>query len=439
MTDLLGAPASHMIESVRPQTAAYSGACLVFACLGIGLTCTANAQDGPVSDPIAPATTTQVPANSQPTMEIYGWAEADAIVDFKQNNPDWYDTNRPSKLPSFTQEFGQDGRFYLSPRHSRFGVKSTLPTSAGDVQATFEIDMVGNGPTVGQTMVRLRHAWGQWKQIGAGQTYSEFMDPDVYPDRLDFWGPNGMLTSRNPQVFWEPYKEGNSNLRFGVENPGVSSDGGIFSNRIELQHVNARFPMPDFTGHYRRAGSWGYVQVGGVLLYVAYDDLLPKDPTSLSGHVWGGGASLSSNVKAGSHDLLRLQVVDGRGIENYMNDAPVDVGVEMNPSNAVSPIVGAALPVFSLVAYLEHKWTNTWSTAAGYSLVDVRNADGDVPSDFRVGQYATANLVCRPVQNLMIGGEFQWAQRQNFSDGWTVKDYRVDFMARYGFSYKLGR
>ena len=371
-------------------------------------------------------------------MEIYGFAEADAIADFNQNSPDWYDVNRPSKLPAFANAFGQDGHFYLSPRASRFGVKTILPTSVGEVQGTFEFDMVGNGRDAGLTTIRLRHAWGQWKQIGGGQTYSQFMDADVYPNRLDFWGPSGMLTSRNPQVFWEPYQEGNSHLRIAIENPGASADGGVFADRIELQNVKARFRMPDITGHYRRAASWGYAQVGGVISYIAWDDLIPNDQFNVSGHVWGWGVSLSSNVKPTANDVLRLQVVYGEGIENYFNDAPIDVGVKLNPGNGVTPIGGEALPVLGIVVYLDHNWTTTWSTTAGYSRVDVKNSNGEAPNAFRLGQYATANVLCTPVQNVLMGGEFQWARRNNFSDGFSVNDFRLEFSFKYSFSYKLG-
>src|SRR6187401_2869107 len=55
----------------------------------------------------------QPPADDKPTLEIYGFGQADAIVDFKQNNPDWYDVNRPSRLPAVYHEFGNDGHFYL--------------------------------------------------------------------------------------------------------------------------------------------------------------------------------------------------------------------------------------------------------------------------------------------------------------------------------------
>jgi hypothetical protein len=376
-------------------------------------------------------------AQDKPTLEIYGFGQADMITDFKQNNPDWYDVNRPSKLPAFTDEFGEDGHFYGSPRQSRLGFKGVLPTSNGDVTAVFEFDMFGVGPDAGQTTIRLRHAYGQWKQIGAGQTNSQFMDVDVFPNVLDYWGPNGMLFFRNTQVFWQFYKNGESNAAVAIENPGASGDVGLLSDRIELQNVKGRFPAPDITGHYRRGESWGYVQIGGALRYIAWDDLLRNDQFDLAGHVWGWGVSLSSNVKPTANDVLRLQIVYGRGVENYFNDAPVDVGVERNPGNAVTPVEGEALPDLGLVAYLDHTWNKRWTSAIGYSRVDIHNSDLQTPAAFKNGQYASANLLCTPVKNVMMGAEFQWAQRQNFSDGFTVNDYRIQVSFKYSFSAKI--
>jgi len=384
------------------------------------------------------ATAGRARAQGQPSMEIYGFAQADAIVDFNQNDPNWYDVNRPSRLPSSPDQFGQDGHFYLSARQSRFGVKGTMPTSMGDVKGTFEFDMFGVGADAGQTTIRLRHAYGQWKQIGAGQTNSQFMDVDVFPNVLDYWGPNGMLFFRNVQVFWQPYTSGDSHVRVAVENPGASGDAGVYADRIELQNIKPRFPAPDFTGHYRAATKWGYVQIGGALRYLAYDDLLTNDPLNLNGHVWGGGGSVSSNVKAGKNDVLRLQAIYGAGIENYFNDAPIDVGVQKNPGNVITPVAGKALPIFGLVTYLDHTWNSRLTTAAGYSRVDVTNSDGQAPNAFKVGQYASGNLLWTPVPNVMMGGELQWARRQNFSDGFSVNDVRLQFSFKYSFSVKVG-
>jgi hypothetical protein len=386
-----------------------------------------------------PGARAQTPAApSPPTVEIYGFGQADAIADFKQNNPDWYDTVRPSRLPSVANEFGQDGHFYLSARQSRLGAKATLPTTAGDVKAQFEFDMAGVGRDAGLTTIRLRHAWGQFKQIGAGQTNTQFMDIDVFPNTIEYWGPNGMLFIRNPQVFWEPIaKPDGTNLRVALEAPGASGDAGTFSDRVELQNVRGRFPLPDITGHYRAAQKWGYLQVGGVVRKIAWDDLIPNDQFDLNGHTWGWGISGSTNWKVKETDTLRAQFTYGQGIQNYFNDAPIDVGLKSNGGNTVTPVTGEALGIFGMVVALDHTWNDKWTTAAFYSRVDVSNSDLQAPNAYKSGQYFAANLLTTPAKNVLMGGEFQWADRKNFSDGFTSNDVRLQFSFKYSFSAKV--
>jgi hypothetical protein len=379
----------------------------------------------------------QPPATEpKPSMEIYGFGQADVIADFNQNDPKWYDVSRPTKLPSVDGQFGEDGRFYISPRQSRLGVRADLPTSNGNVKAQFEFDMFGVGGDAGQTTIRLRHAWGQWKQFGAGQTNSQFMDGDVFPNSLDYWGPNGMLFFRNTQVFWKP-REGDLQIVVAIENPGASGDGGIYADRVEVQNIRPRFPAPDLTGHVRATRKWGHVQLSGALRRISYDDAL-VDQFDLSGNVTGWGLAGSSSLKVTSADTLRLMYVYGEGIQNYFNDAPVDVGVKKNVGNPVTPIVGEALPVQGLVLFLDHNWSDKYSTAVGYSRVDIWNSDAQAANAYKAGQYALVNLLATPTRNVMIGGELQWTHRENNSDGFSVDDVRVQVSFKYSFSYKVG-
>lgn len=374
---------------------------------------------------------------AQPSVEIYGFGQADAIADFKQNNPDWYDTARPSRLPKYENEFGRDGHFYLSARQSRLGARAELPTSNGTVKAQFEFDMAGVGRDAGLTTIRLRHAWGQWKQIGGGQTNTQFMDIDVFPNTIEYWGPNGMLFVRNPQVFWEPIaKDDGSNLRVAIEAPGASGDAGTFADRVELQNVRGRYPAPDFTGHYRAAQKWGYVQVGGAVRRLAWDDLITDDAYDLDGDTWGWGISGSTNVKVAS-DTIRAQFTYGEGIQNFFNDAPIDVGLKSNGNNVKTPVTGEALPIFGMVVALDHSWNSKWTSAFFYSRVDVENSDLQAPNAYKSGQYVVGNLLTTPAPNVLMGGEFQWLDRHNFSDGFSSDDVRVQFSFKYSFSAKV--
>src|SRR5438045_2352016 len=85
------------------------------------------------------------------------------------------------------------------------------PATACELKTQSEFEVFGPGVDEGQTTFRLRHAYGELGAFGAGQTWSPFMDPDVFPNSLEYWGPTGMVFFRNVQLRWMPIK-GASNL-----------------------------------------------------------------------------------------------------------------------------------------------------------------------------------------------------------------------------------
>jgi hypothetical protein len=371
-------------------------------------------------------------------VEVYAFAQADLIYDFKQNNPEWFDVNRPSRLPSFDDEFGRDGRTHISVRQSRFGVKSSIPTRGPDVKVVFEWDLFGVGVDAGQTTIRPRHMYGQWGQFGAGQTNSVFMDVDVFPNSIEYWGPNGMLFFRNVMVFWQPVNRANgTRVTLSLERPGASGDGGIYADRIELLNIRPRFPAPDIAGEWRVGGGFGYVELAGMVRWIYWDDIL-EDAFDLNGHVTGWGTALSTSLNAGKNDVFRLLGIYGAGVENYFNDAPIDVGLKSNPGNLITPVTGEALKNFGLSAFIDHRWSPSLTSALGYSRVDIDNSDLQAPSAFKTGQYALVNLLWTPVPSVLIGGEMHWGYRNNFSDGFNTDDYRFQFSLKYSFSQKFG-
>lgn len=376
------------------------------------------------------------PMKHGPRMQIYGFVMLDLINDFDQVNPDWFDVLRPSKLPAFPNEFGDNGNFWASVRQTRFGVRGWLPTGWGEVKTEFEFDLFGVGADAGQTTIRLRQAWGSLGQFLAGQTNSVFMDGDVFPNTVEYWGPNGMVFFRNVQVRWTPI-DGKGQLAIAIERPGASADAGQFADRIELQNINGHFPYPDVTAHYKYGDDWGHVQLAGIFRYMGWTDTL-QDAFNLSGHAIGWGVNGSAVLKVTKNTTLRLEATYGHGIENYMNDAPVDVAAQSNPGNPVTPVTGKALPVFGMVAYYDINWSDKFSTAIGYSRLDISNSTEQLPTAFKSGQYASTNLLWYPVKNVMTGMEFQWGRRQNFSDGFAVNDFRLQFSAQYKFNFDLG-
>jgi hypothetical protein len=383
-------------------------------------------------------TETEKESKEHPRYDVYGFVMLDLGYDFGQNDPNWFDVVRPTKLPSSTNEFGRDGRLYNGVRQTRVGIKAYFPTPLGELKTIFEWELFGVGVDAGQTTFRLRHAWGELKHIGAGQTWSPFMDPDVFPNSLEYWGPTGMVFFRNVQVRWMPINEGNHQLWFAVERPGASGDQGVLAGRVELANVQARFPAPDLSARARWGGERDYLQIAGIGRYIAWDDLASTATLNLGGHVWGWGVNASSNVGFSKKDVLRMQVVYGKGIQNYMNDAPADVAPVLNPGNARTPITGTALPVLGVVGFYDRYWSERWSSSLGYSLAKIDNVILQNANEFHKGQYGLINLLFYPAKNVMVGSEFQWGRRDNFKDGFSFDDYRVQFGFRYNFDFKVG-
>jgi hypothetical protein len=382
-------------------------------------------------------------AEGETKVDIYGFVMMDAGYNDQGIDPQWFDVQRPTKLATIKDGWGKDGSTFFSARQTRFGVKTTTPTDMGDLFTQFEWEMFGVGVDAGQTTIRLRHAYGQLGKWGAGQYWSPFMDIDVFPNTVEYWGPNGMAFFRNVQLRYMPI-QGDTRLTIALERPGASADGGDYASHVDLSALKPVFPLPDLSAEYRKAISKGYVEVAGIVRQIKWQDTNPAPPDN-GGNVTGWGLSLSSNLKFGE-DVLRLQGVYGEGIENYFNDAPVDVA----PKSATGPLEGKALPVTGIVAFLDHTWNKKFTSSIGYSSVTIDNSDGQAADAFKLGQYALVNLLYTPVPNVMMGVEGGWIHRENNKEGVAttfqgvngttdkIDQYHVQVSAKYNFAMSLG-
>lgn len=380
----------------------------------------------------AAAPTVEPVENGRGTIQLYGFAQMDSGYNFGQIDPAWFDVMRPTKLASHKNQFAPNGTVFFSVRQTRFGVKTSTPTSFGDLKTQFEFELFGTGVDAGQTTFRLRHAWGEIGQIGAGQSWSPFMDIDVFPNSLEYWGPNGMVFFRNVQFRWMPVHRDNLQVWLAAERPGAAADGGTYSDYIAIADVAPKFDMPDFSWRIRTSHDWGYLQVAGIFRKITW--VSTNNTPNVGDTVLGWGINTSTNLKFTKKDNLKMEVVYGAGIQNYMNDAPIDVGIKTNPSQPNRPIKGVALPIIGVVSFLDHDWSSKFSSTLGYSLVNIWNSNAETASDFHQGDYALTNLLYYPVKNVMVGGEFQFGRRVNFADGWNVNDYKLQFTAKYNFS-----
>jgi len=369
-------------------------------------------------------------------VQLSGFIMLDMGYQAHQNDPDWGDVLRPSTLPSYEDQYGADGRFFAGIRQSRFGVRTWTVTPLGELKTIFDFDLFGVGADAGQTTFHIRDVWAELGSVGAGRAWSPFVDIDVFPNQLEYWGPNGMVLTRHPQLRWTPVQGNGTDIQVALEQPGASGDKGIYRDRIELSGIIPRFPLPDLAAHYRRDFGRGHVQIGGVLRRIAWDDTL-SDAFDFSGEATGWGVNVTAAIPLGRH-LFKGGVAYGEGIENYLNDAPADIAAENNPGDPVSPVVGRPLPAIGVMAFLDLNWSDRYTSTIGYSRLQVTNSDGQTLDAFRTGEYALANLLVHPLPDFLFGPEVQWAQRKSNRDSFAADDFRLQFSAKYSFSQKFG-
>jgi hypothetical protein len=394
-----------------------------------------KAEEAKATEATAPTGAQAATTEAKARLDVYGFAMLDMGYETGQADPNWFDTARPTKLPAYNDQFGRDGHWFMGVRQSRLGFKGFIPTGLGEIKTIFEFELFGTGADAGKTTFRLRHAWAELGQFGAGQFWSAFVDPDQFPNTIEYWGPNGIVWFRNVQFRWTPIS-GDTTVAIALERPGASADQGIYQDRVELQGVTARFPLPDLTAHILRTGKWGHVQIAGLVRRIMWDDT-NTDKFDLSGKAFGWGLNLSGVLNVGK-GAVRGSLVVGEGVQNYMNDAPVDIGIQNNFSNPVKPVVGIPLPLFAFTAFYDHTWNDKFTSSIGYSYLDITNSDAQASDAFKRGHYAIVNVLYHPAPNCFLGPELQWIRRENFRDGWKVDDFKIQFSARYDFKASIG-
>ena len=369
--------------------------------------------------------------------EVYGFILTDGGYNFNSIDPNWFDVMRPTKLPKYKNEFGTDGNYFISVRQTRLGVRSSRATKFGELKTQFDFDLFGFGKDVGQTTIHLVNGFGQLGKFIAGQTPSTFMDTEVFPVTLDYWGPSSRIFFLNIQLRYTPIYTDKERFAIAFERPGATADGTDYSNSVDIQNVKPRLPLPNLVTHYRHNWNWGYTQVGAIVKYLEWKDTSPTPAQDLSGSDIGWGFNASTVINAGKRLKFKLQGEYGEGYENYMADPSPDIALGSDPGNSLSPVKGKALPAWGFLSFVEVEWTKKLKSSIGYSMINIKNADLQSPDAFRKGEYALINLRCYPVDNAMFGIEYQYGKRHNFSDGFYSNGNKIQFSFKFNFSQKV--
>ena len=352
---------------------------------------------------------------TQTMMRINGNLKTDFIFDLRPAGV--VDSFIPSTIP--IPQGSSTKNFNVGIRESQLSAELRIPVGNMGLARTFiQFDFFGSN---GATTPRLRHFYGQLKNFLIGQTNTVFMDPDAWPDIVEFQGPTSGLLARPPQ-FRYSFKIGKGlSSAISVEQPNSDIDFSVNGSPSE-----AITPAPDGAMMLRYEGERGHLYLSTVLRELAVH--LPNGGTQESTLGWG--LNFSSTWRMFGRDTLNYQVAYGNGIARYTGDA-ASLGLDAQPRSATDLRL-KALPVFAPWISYQHYWTKSVRSSGTFGWLQVQNTEFSPEGTYHKSSYSSANVIWSPYGSLSFGAEFMygWVQQK---DGAASNAPRLQFSGRYTF------
>ena len=322
----------------------------------------------------------------------------------------------------------------VTASQSRLNFEVREETSHSTLRAFIEGDFEGNSESF-----RLRHAFGQYRYLLAGKTWSTFANVNALPEEVDFEGVNGVVLRRQPQLRIFPDFGKDISFVFSIEEPGTDIVNGV-GTKGDWDVVASMDRLP-----LGQLGDWNYrISVIFRDLQGQYEVDDEGQPGSALGRSSATGWGITTSGQKsfadwGEGDFLQWQLTYGEGIGRYLNDLSTVGG-----GDAVFDPEGKlfALPVLAgFLSYRHHWGRKPWFMAEWpgilrsnfiVSWIDVDNYAFQDDKDYKQTLRASANLLYFPTQNLRLGGELLWGKRKN-RDNSSGTATQIQLSARYNF------
>jgi hypothetical protein len=300
------------------------------------------------------------------------------------------------------------GRTTVHARESRVNLEVKSGTG---FRAFVEGDFFGSG-----NAFRLRHAYGEYKRLLGGQTWSTFQDISARPLTLDFEGPDAEVFVRQAMIKWTQPLSKNWSWATAVENPGP--DFAVPSTMTGV----AKSSAPDLASHLRVSGARGHVQLAGIVRQIRFDGQGTSEDLSELGY----GANATFSLKTFGKDQLLGEIMAGEGVARYIE------GFNGQHSDAVITTAGgiSTLPVTAFVLGYTRHWNDRFKSGASFATAEVTTDASQAGSAIERIRDARVNLIYSPIREVEFGGEFLWGRRDN-RDGGSGEARRVMFAVTY--------
>lgn len=319
----------------------------------------------------------------------------------------------PAKFPlRGSADFGGGGQFSMNANGTQLIADVRAPSNPGNFRFFYQNDFFGDDAK--DMRYRLQHIYGQYYGLKVGFTTSAWENSDVWPDTVDYEGPNAVIFARRPVAKFTHAFNDSWNATLGIEKPDFFVDAPRKLTRIPDIAINARYEDT----------KWGHFQVSTMLR-----ELGARDASGRDHHEFGWGVNAGFNLNLGEHDSVQFLGVVGEGIGGMGNDTSFlnsDAGFNANGELE-------ALPYWSLMGAWTHHWNDTLRSNLVYGHADLDTASGMDPDFYDFSRYAAANVIWQvgPRWSLGLEGLYGFKASQSGKDSGDI------FRMQMGMVYSL--
>lgn len=303
--------------------------------------------------------------------------------------------------------------YYNGLDQTRLAFEVTRKTKKGNVFARLEMDFAGSNG------FRIRHAYGQYRNLLCGQTWSLLSQVESRPTVIDNVGPTGAILARNPQI---RYSKKNilekTTLSIALEYL-IPQFMQADSSSIQASHL-----VPDVTARIDIKLEKAMFQLTGILPVLTGEDMDENIVMKI-----GWGFSFSTKIQSWENGKWYLQIAGGRGVTRYFHDLKT-AGYDalINPSNSE-----AYLPL-SLGGYItyEHHWSPKLFSNLSYGFSQLEDPYFASEDTYRLGNSIYFHHFYDIVEGARTGIGYDYGLRHD-KGGETGNASRINVLFYYDF------
>jgi hypothetical protein len=321
------------------------------------------------------------------TFKPSGRIKLDVLRDFKPIGSE--DSFDPRTIPVDGSE-GTNSNVHAKETRLNLDIRGLADNR--ELRMFIETDFYGSS-----SVLRLRHAYGSYGGLLAGQTWTTFMDDDNLPRTIDFEAPMAFAQVRQAQARWT--------TKLGKM---VTWSSAVEDNKSTITPPSgipgkAEYPMPDLVTRFRFDVPRGHVTTSA---FIGEARFRPTEGETDSETLWG--TMVSAKFTTVGKDYIYSVFTTGEGIGRYRG------GVTAVPDDAgkLHAVAGSAL-----MGGYEHFWNERWSTNAVYSVADTNDEAFYGSSVNKRLTYGAVNLLYWFLgDRAWTGVEYIYGKREVFGD-----------------------